>query len=112
MDESTLLDIFDGVPTFETARAELNDGIKVVDLLGEKVAVFPSKGECRKTIQAGGLSINKNKIATPEDTVGLSDLLNDKYFVGAKRKEKLFIWWLWFKETHPTLTLRDAKLRL
>lgn len=91
MDEATLLDIFDGVPTFETTRAEIGEGIKAVDLLGEKVAVFPSKGECRKTIQAGGLSINKNKVATPDEMVTLTDLLNDKYLLIQKGKKNYYL---------------------
>lgn len=91
MDEATLLDIFDGVPTFEVSHSQLVEPIKVVDLLGETVAVFPSKGECRKTIQGGGLSINKLKIETPDETIDASALLNNKYLLVQKGKKNYFL---------------------
>jgi tyrosyl-tRNA synthetase len=91
MDEATLLDVFDGVPTFEVSKSQLNEPIKVVDLLGETVAVFPSKGECRKTIQGGGLSINKLKIETPDETIDATALLNNKYLLVQKGKKNYYL---------------------
>ena len=58
LDEETLLAVFDGVPTFEISRESLNEGIKAVDLTTEAAAVFASKGEMRKLVQGGGVSIN------------------------------------------------------
>ncbi len=58
LDEQTLLDIFDGVPRFAISRAELEEGIPVLDLLAVKTQVFPSKGEARKMVQGGGVSLN------------------------------------------------------
>ncbi len=62
LDEQTLLDIFDGVPRFAISRAELEEGIPVLDLLAVKTQVFPSKGEARKMVQGGGVSLNKEKL--------------------------------------------------
>ena len=61
IDEGTLLQVFEGVPQFRIARAEL--GLPFVDLCAEKTQVFPSKGECRKMVQGGGVSLNKEKVA-------------------------------------------------
>src|SRR5690554_2665339 len=60
--EKTFLSVFEGVPQFQIAKTELEQGINVVDLLAEKTEVFPSKGELRRTIKGNGLSINKEKI--------------------------------------------------
>mgnify|MGYP001112441450 FL=1 len=45
LDEETLLSVFEGVPQFEVSKAEIEAGIKAVDLFTEKAAIFPSKGE-------------------------------------------------------------------
>ena len=91
LDERTLLDVFEGVPTFQISRSELEAGIPVLDLLAVKAAVFPSKGEARKMIQAGGLSINKEKYTDPAGTVDASALLGGKYIHVQKGKKNHFL---------------------
>ncbi|WP_243349880.1 tyrosine--tRNA ligase [Parabacteroides sp. FAFU027] len=91
LDEETFLQVFDGVPQFEFDRAELAAGIKAVDLLGEKCAVFPSKGEMRKTAQGGGVSVNKEKLAAFDQVIDESALLNDKYILVQKGKKNYFL---------------------
>lgn len=89
IDERTFLSIFDGVPTFEIKREELPSDI--IELLAVKSSIFPSKGECRKMIQAGAVSVNKEKISATDSTVELSDLLNDKYILIQKGKKNYYI---------------------
>lgn len=89
LDERTFLSVFEGVPQFELAREELPANI--VELLAVKSAVFPSKGECRKMVQASGVSINKTKIESPEETISENDLLNEKYILVQKGKKNYFI---------------------
>ncbi len=91
LDEETFLQVFDGVPQFEINRTELTAGIKAVDLLGEKCPVFPSKGEMRKTAQGGGVSINKEKLATFDQVIDESFLLNEKYILVQKGKKNYFL---------------------
>ena len=57
LDEQTLLQVFEGVPQFTVARAEL--GLPFVDLCAAATQIFPSKGECRKMVQGGGVALNK-----------------------------------------------------
>ena len=87
LDEATLLDVFDGVPTFEVERADIEAGIRLGDLLTDKAAVFPSKGEFRKMVQGGGVSVNKEKIADPQLAVSAGMLLNDRYIIVQKGKK-------------------------
>lgn len=91
MDEATLLSVFEGVPTFNIAKTDLEAGVKVVDLLAETSQVFPSKGEARKTIQAGGVSINKCKVESHEAVADASMLLNGKYLLVQKGKKNYFV---------------------
>ena len=88
-DEGTLLQVFEGVPQFRIARAEL--GLPFVDLCAEKTQVFPSKGECRKMVQGGGVSLNKEKVADPARTVGEADLIAGKYLLVQKGKKNYYL---------------------
>jgi len=91
IDEKTLLSVFEGVPQFNISKDELSAGINVVDLLGEKASVFPSKGEARRTIKGGGVSINKTKVANAEQVVNGEELLNDRYILVQKGKKNYFL---------------------
>ena len=91
LDEETFLSVFDGVPQFTLSAKELAEGIKVVDLLAEKAMVFPSKGELRRTIQGGGLSINKDKVTDAELLVNSGFLIGGKYILIQKGKKNYFL---------------------
>lgn len=91
LDEDTLLAVFDGVPQFEVLREELASGIKVVDLLTEKAPVFSSKGELRKLIQSGGVSINKEKLTETDAVLDISSLLDDKYLLIQRGKKNYYL---------------------
>ena len=89
LDEETLLQVFEGVPQFRIARAEL--GLPFVDLCTEKAQVFPSKGECRKMVQGGGVSLNKEKVADAAREVTEADLIAGKYLLVQKGKKNYFL---------------------
>lgn len=91
IDESTLLAVMEGVPTFDVDRADIESGIKLVDLLTDKAAVFPSKGEMRKMVQGGGVSVNKEKVADPYMPATTDMLLNDKYILVQRGKKNYFL---------------------
>lgn len=89
LDERTFLQVFDGVATFEISKDKLP--CNIIDLLSVETSVFPSKGECRKMIQGGGVSINKQKVAGIDETVTSDVLLNGKYILAQKGKKNYFI---------------------
>lgn len=91
LSEELFLDIFDGVPQFEISKTEINNSIPVVDLLAEKTQIFPSKGETRKMIQGGGVSINKLKIEDLELKITSTHLINNKYILVQKGKKNYFV---------------------
>ena len=91
IDEDTLLAVFEGVPQFEVALADIEAGVKLVDLLTEKAAVFPSKGELRKLAQGGGVSVNKEKVTDVNVTVDAQMLLNGKYILAQKGKKNYYL---------------------
>ena len=91
IDEQTLLAVMEGVPQFEVPRAAIEEGTKLADLLTEVAPVFPSKGEMRKMVQGGGVSVNKEKIADPYAPATADMLLNDKYILVQKGKKNYFL---------------------
>ncbi len=91
LDEKVFLNIFEGVPVFEIRQASLVNGITVSDLLAKETTIFSSKGEFRRMVEGGGVSINKKKIDNAEKKVTLDDSLNQKYFLIQKGKKNYFI---------------------
>ncbi len=87
LDESTLLQIFEGVPQYTVNPV----GMSFIDLCVEATDIFPSKGECRKMVQAGGVSLNKEKIADPAYTLTQQDLIADKYLLVQKGKKNYYL---------------------
>ena len=91
LDENTFLAVFEGVPQYTIARAELEAGINVLDLLAEKTDIFPSKGELRRTIKGNGLSINKDKVSDEALTIDAGFLIGGKYILPQKGKKNYFL---------------------
>ena len=91
IDEDTLLAVFEGVPTYEISRDLLNGETKLIDLLTDNAAVFPSKGEMRKLTQQGGLSINKEKVTDPYLPASDTMLLNGKYILVQRGKKNYYL---------------------
>ncbi|KAA6327110.1 Tyrosine--tRNA ligase [termite gut metagenome] len=91
LDEDTLLAAFEGVPQYEVSKSILANGVKAVDLLVDAVAVFPSKGEMRKLVQGGGVSLNKEKLTAFDRLITDADLLNRKYLLVQKGKKNHFL---------------------
>ena len=89
LDEQTLLQVFEGVPQFTIAKEQL--GCAFVDLAADLTKVFPSKGECRKMVQGGGVALNKEKVTDPMQTVTENDLIAGKYLIAQRGKKNYFL---------------------
>ncbi len=92
LNEEQLLQVMEGVPTVDITRAQLEaeGGYDLVSFLAD-TAIFPSKGEARKMLQGGGLSINKQKISPTKTTLTPSDLLQDRYVLIQKGKKNYYL---------------------
>ena len=90
IDENTFLSVFEGVPQFEIASADLKNGISIVDFLAEKTSIMNSKGEARRALKSNAISINKEKVG--EDfSVNESQLINGKYILAQSGKKNYFL---------------------
>ncbi|RQP19390.1 tyrosine--tRNA ligase [Parapedobacter defluvii] len=91
MSHPAVLDVFDGIPQFHIAKDQLTEGIDILDLLAVYASVFPSKGEARKMIQGGGVSVNKVKISDVNQRFSQENLVNDRYLIVQRGKKNYFL---------------------
>ena len=91
LDEKTFLAVFDGVPTYNVAKAKFAEGINVLDLLASETDIFPSKGELKRTIKGNGMSINKEKYSDEAGIINADSLINGKYLLVQKGKKNYFL---------------------
>ena len=89
LDEQTLLDIFDGVPHFNMTADQL--GQPAVEILTQTAPVFSSKGEMRKMVQGGGVSLNKEKLAAFDRVITSDDLIDGKYLLVQRGKKNYYL---------------------
>lgn len=92
LEESLLLSVFEGVPQVGITKEDYNATANILELLSTstQMQIFPSKGEARKMITAGGVSINKVKADNPDAKIELT-LLLDKYLLVQKGKKNYFL---------------------
>lgn len=92
LDESTLLTVLEGIPQVTIAKAMYESAATVTDLLSELTngVIFPSKGETRKMIQGGGVSVNKEKVADAAQKPAYA-LLSNRYLLVQKGKKNYYL---------------------
>ena len=90
LDEATLLSVFDGVPRFTVGRDQAI-GAKAVDLFAETTQCFASKGEMRKLVQGGGVSLNKEKLVQFDRPIEEADLIAGKYLLVQRGKKNYYL---------------------
>ncbi len=91
LEHDAVLEVFDGVPQFDLAKDKLAAGINILDLLAVETQVFPSKGEARKMLQGGGVSLNREKLTDVELVVGNDQLINGKYLIAQRGKKNYYL---------------------
>ena len=90
LDEQTLLQVFEGVPQFRIDRTALGE-LPFIELCATQTQIFPSKGECRKMVQGGGVSLNREKIADPMRPTTEADLIAGKYLLVQRGKKNYYL---------------------
>ncbi|WP_298741679.1 tyrosine--tRNA ligase [uncultured Chitinophaga sp.] len=88
--EEQLLEVMSGVPQVDVARTELETGKDIISFLAD-AKILPSKGEARKMLQNGGISINKTKVEGMDLVVNASLLLRDQYLLVQKGRNNYFL---------------------
>lgn len=87
LDAETFLSVFDGVQTFRVNKNLLQQEIKLIDFLTEHVAAFPSKGDLRRNVAGGGVSLNKKRVENLEIVISPDMLINEQFLLIQKGKK-------------------------
>ena len=87
--EDLFLSVFEGVPQFEILTSDIDQD--VLELLAVDTGVFASKGEARRMIAGGGVSVNKQKLTGPEQRITRDDFINNKYLLVQKGKKNYYL---------------------
>ena len=91
LDEQTFMDVFAGVPQFEVSSTIFEQQVSVIDLMAEHTEVFPSKGECRRLVKGGGLTINQEKADDADALIGADALIRNRYLLVRKGKRNYYL---------------------
>lgn len=90
LDEQTFLDVFDGVPQAEVLRADISEGLSMIDALSGKTSFLKSNGDAKRALKENAVSVNKEKVK--EDfTITAKDLIADKYVLLQRGKKSYFL---------------------
>ena len=90
LDEATLNDVFKDVPHYDVDKSRL--GAKAIDLFcADGMSIFPSKGEMRKLVKGGGVSLNKEKLTAFDRPVTADDLIDGKYLLVQRGKKNYYL---------------------
>ena len=90
LDEATVLDVFEGVPQGRVSKAEVENGMGIVELLAEKTGFLSSNGEARRALKENSISINKNKV-DDAFTSSSYNLIAGKYLLLQRGKKNYFL---------------------
>ena len=91
LSDAEVLQIFEGIPQFSVQKSLLVDGVDVLALFAEKTKIFTSKGESKKMVDGGGVSVNREKITSSTKIFIQTDLIKDKFLVVQKGKKNYFL---------------------
>lgn len=92
INERTLLSVFEGVPQVTISKEAYANAATATDLLSDVTEgiIFGSKGEAKRMIQGGGVSVNKEKVDNPNDAPAF-DLLQGKYLLVQRGKKNYYL---------------------
>lgn len=90
LSEKMLLNVLDGVPQFDVSADIISQGCPIIEFLGDKTQIAPSKSEARRLLSGNSIAVNKQKI-TETYTISRDDLLNEKYILVQKGKKNYFL---------------------
>lgn len=90
LDEATVLDVFEGVPQGRVSKAEIENGMGIIELLADKTGFLASNGEARRALKENSIAINKSKISE-EFTSSSADLIAGKYLLVQRGKKNYFL---------------------
>ncbi|MFK7979580.1 MAG: tyrosine--tRNA ligase [Saprospiraceae bacterium] len=91
LDENSLATVAGEIPGFKITKAQLGDGLNILDLMADATTIVKSKGDARRAIKGGAVAVNKDKIGSHETVIGTDSLLHGKYIMVENGKKNKFM---------------------
>lgn len=85
-----ILEVFEGVPTFEIDRQEITKGLDMVQALSVKTGFLSSNSEVRRALKEGAVSVNKQKV-TEDYIIEEKDLIGGRFVILQKGKKNYYL---------------------
>ena len=90
LDETTFLDVFEGVPQADVSKAKILEGLDMIAALSAETGFLASNGEARRALKENSIAVNKEKVGELY-TLSATDLINDTYIILNRGKRSTFI---------------------
>ena len=90
LDETTFLDVFEGVPQADVSKAKILEGLDMIAALSAETGFLASNGEARRALKENSIAVNKEKV-NEQYTLSAADLINDTYVILNRGKRSTFI---------------------
>ena len=90
LNETTFLEIFEGVPQAEVSRTDIENGLDMIGALSAKTQFLGSNGEARRELKQNSISVNKEKVGE-EYVLSTFDLINDKFVLLQRGKKNYYV---------------------
>jgi tyrosyl-tRNA synthetase len=90
LDETTFLDVFEGVPQADVSKAKILEGLDMIAALSAETGFLASNGEARRALKENSIAVNKEKV-NEQYTLSATDLINDTYIILNRGKRSTFI---------------------
>lgn len=90
LDESTFLDVFEGVPQAEISRQSITEGLDIVAALSSESNFLKSNSEARRALKENSIAVNKEKV-TEDYKITTADLINSTFVLLQRGKKNYFI---------------------
>lgn len=92
LSDKDILSIFEGVPQATVTRAELENGISIIELLGNRTGFLASNSEARRELKANAIAVNKEKEGVNEELmVDTQHLINNRFILLGKGKKNNYL---------------------
>lgn len=85
--DSELDEIFEDVPSHQIAKAELAEGISILDAM-VLTGLCKSKGEARRAVKEGGVYVNNRRVESIDRMLTIDDLASESTIVLRRGKKK------------------------
>ncbi len=90
LNDDTFAEVMGSITQFEIEKTTLDLGVGIMDLLATSSTISKSKGEAKRAIEQGGISINKTKIADINLTINATYIIKDKFILVQSGKKNYF----------------------